>query len=50
MERENVITFKGGPLTLVGEAVSVGQAAPISLRRPMTCRLTNCRMIKAKWL
>jgi thiol peroxidase len=28
MERENAITFKGGPLTLVGELVSVGQAAP----------------------
>ena len=28
MERENAITFKGGPLTLVGEPVSVGQAAP----------------------
>jgi thiol peroxidase len=28
MERENAITFKGGPLTLVGESVSVGQAAP----------------------
>jgi thiol peroxidase len=28
MERENAITFKGNPLTLVGEAVSVGQQAP----------------------
>ena len=28
MERENAITFKGNPLTLVGEAVSVGQPAP----------------------
>lgn len=28
MERENLITFKGGPLTLVGNEVSVGQAAP----------------------
>lgn len=28
MERENAITFKSNPLTLVGEAVSVGQAAP----------------------
>ena len=28
MERENVITFQGNPLTLVGDAVSVGQTAP----------------------
>ncbi|MHC4835885.1 MAG: thiol peroxidase [Planctomycetota bacterium] len=28
MERENVITFQGNPLTLVGDAVSVGQSAP----------------------
>ncbi len=28
MERENLITFKGGPLTLVGNEISVGQAAP----------------------
>lgn len=28
MERENVITFKGGPLTLVGDEVMVGQPAP----------------------
>ncbi|MDH4202763.1 MAG: thiol peroxidase [Phycisphaerae bacterium] len=28
MERENAITFKGSPLTLVGNEVSVGQPAP----------------------
>lgn len=28
MERKNAITFKGGPLTLVGNEVSVGQPAP----------------------
>lgn len=28
MERENVITFKGGPLTLVGPELAVGQSAP----------------------
>ncbi|MHC4882513.1 MAG: thiol peroxidase [Planctomycetota bacterium] len=28
MERENAITFKGGPLTLVGDEVAVGQPAP----------------------
>ncbi len=28
MERENAITFQGNPLTLVGDAVSVGQLAP----------------------
>jgi thiol peroxidase len=28
MERKNAITFKGGPLTLVGNGVSVGQPAP----------------------
>ncbi|MHC5179678.1 MAG: thiol peroxidase [Planctomycetota bacterium] len=28
MERENMITFQGNPLTLVGDAVSVGQTAP----------------------
>ncbi|MHC5088111.1 MAG: thiol peroxidase [Planctomycetota bacterium] len=28
MERENVITLQGNPLTLVGDAVSVGQSAP----------------------
>jgi len=28
MERTGVITFLGGPLTLVGEEVKVGQAAP----------------------
>lgn len=28
MERENEITFKGNPLTLIGEAVIVGQPAP----------------------
>ena len=28
MERENAITFQGNPLTLLGEPVSVGQAAP----------------------
>ena len=28
MERAGVITFLGGPLTLVGEEVKVGQAAP----------------------
>lgn len=28
MERENAITFKGDPLTLVGTEVSVGQPAP----------------------
>jgi thiol peroxidase len=28
MERENVITFKGGPLTLVGPELAVGQPAP----------------------
>lgn len=28
MERENLITFKGGPLTLVGNEISVGQVAP----------------------
>lgn len=27
-ERENAITMKGGPLTLVGTAVEVGQSAP----------------------
>ena len=27
-EREGVITFKGGPMTLVGDELSVGQAAP----------------------
>ena len=27
-ERTGVITFKGGPLTLVGEAVETGQKAP----------------------
>ena len=28
MSRPNAVTFKGTPLTLAGEAVSVGQAAP----------------------
>ena len=28
MERDSAITFKGGPLTLVGAEVSVGQPAP----------------------
>ena len=28
MERQNAITFKGGPLTLVGDEVQVGQPAP----------------------
>ena len=28
MERENAITFKGNPLTLVGDPISVGQTAP----------------------
>ena len=28
MERENVITFQGGPLTLVGNEIAVGQTAP----------------------
>ncbi len=28
MSRSGVITFKGNPITLAGEAVSVGQAAP----------------------
>ena len=28
MERENVITFEGSPLTLIGEEVKVGQKAP----------------------
>lgn len=28
MERENAVTFKGGPLTLVGNEISVGQPAP----------------------
>jgi thiol peroxidase len=28
MERKNAITFKGGPLTLVGKEISVGQPAP----------------------
>ena len=28
MERENLVTFKGGPLTLIGNEVSVGQTAP----------------------
>lgn len=28
MERENAITFKGNPLTLVGAPISVGQPAP----------------------
>jgi len=28
MERKNAITFKGGPLTLIGNEVSVGQPAP----------------------
>ena len=28
MSRAEAVTFKGAPLTLVGEAVSVGQAAP----------------------
>jgi thiol peroxidase len=28
MERANLITFKGSPLTLVGKAVNVGQKAP----------------------
>ena len=28
MERENAITFKGGPLTLVGDEVTVGRLAP----------------------
>jgi thiol peroxidase len=28
MERENAVTFKGGPLTLVGKEIEVGQAAP----------------------
>jgi thiol peroxidase len=28
MERKNAITFKGGPLTLVGNEISVGKPAP----------------------
>lgn len=28
MERENAVTFKGGPLTLVGPELAVGQTAP----------------------
>lgn len=28
MERQNAITFQGGPLTLLGNEISVGQSAP----------------------
>ena len=28
MERNNVITFKGGPLTLVGPEIKTGSPAP----------------------
>jgi thiol peroxidase len=28
MERENAVTMKGNPLTLIGEAVKIGQKAP----------------------